>query len=455
MTWLLRLASVATALLGALTVADLKYRTSGIVLWPLKLLACAVAPLVALIGAALALAGLKRRDPLAAGFGLLGALASIRYVTQSVAPHPGFEQAFEPGWQERIPAAQRERFLARRWTPILPAPPRGVCQRNVVYGVNPETGQDLLADLWLPPADQARSGLGVIYVHGGAWRLGTKDMGTRPFFRRLAGQGHVVMDIDYTLAPATDVPGMVGDVKRALIWLKQNAAAYGVNPERIVLIGGSAGGHLALLAAYTPNDAALQPDGSTVDTSVRAVVSFYGPTDFLDVHEDVERNRLRLIRRKRIRPYGALVETLLQRGGVVSPGTPIERRRQLCRASARRGAVRAARPLRAAFAQWPGRAALPADAFAARHRRHLRHEPLGAPAAPAPAGGRRAFRAGRVPQQRPRLRPGPAAHLPGGAGRDVRCRAIPGVDGLNNPIKLLRNPAQTIEKSSGRVYNGR
>ena len=324
MTWLLRLASVATALLGALTVADLKYRTSGIVLWPLKLLACAVAPLVALIGAALALAGMKRRDPLAAGFGLLGALASIRYVRQSVAPHTGFERAFDPGWQERIPPAQRGRFLARRWTPIMPAPPRGVCQRKVKYGVNPETGQNLLADLWLPPADQARSGLGVLYVHGGAWRLGTKDLGTRPFFRRLAGQGHVVMDIDYTLAPTTDVPGMVGDVKRALIWLKQNAGAYGVNPERIVLIGGSAGGHLALLAAYTHNDVALQPDGSTVDTSVRAVVSFYGPTDFLDVHEDVERNRLRLIRRKRIRPYGALVETLLQRGGVVSPGTPIE-----------------------------------------------------------------------------------------------------------------------------------
>ena len=73
MTWLLRLASVAAALLGALTVADLKYRTSGIVLWPLRLLACAVAPTGAVIGAALALAGLKRRDPVAAGLGRLGA----------------------------------------------------------------------------------------------------------------------------------------------------------------------------------------------------------------------------------------------------------------------------------------------------------------------------------------------------------------------------------------------
>ena len=121
----------------------------------------------------------------------------------------------------------------------MPAPPRGVCQPNVAYGVNPRTGKDLLADLWLPPQDQARSGVGVIYVHGGAWRLGTKDMGTRPFFRRLAGQGHVVMDIDYTLAPATDVPGMVGDVKRALIWLKQNAAAYAplISPEIITSTG--------------------------------------------------------------------------------------------------------------------------------------------------------------------------------------------------------------------------
>ena len=132
------------------------------------------------------------------------------------------------------------------------------------------------------------------------------------------------MDIEYTLAPATDVPGEVHDVKRALIWLKQNAAAYDINPERIVLIGGSAGGHLALLAAYTPNDPALQPDGSTIDTSVRAVVSFYGPTDFLDVYDDVERTRLRLTKRKRIRPYGALVESLLRLSGLVPPGTPIE-----------------------------------------------------------------------------------------------------------------------------------
>jgi acetyl esterase/lipase len=184
-----------------------------------------------------------------------------------------------------------------------------------------------LADLWLPPAGVERSGLGVVYVHGGAWRLGEKNMGTGWMFRRLASQGHVIMDIDYTLAPASDVPGMVQDVKRAVIWLKRNGAEYGVDAQRITLMGASAGGHLALLAAYTPNEAAFQPDESAVDTAVRGVVSFYGPADFLDMYEGVEATRARIARRKRIRPYGALLEGMLQRAGLTPAGAPVEQTR--------------------------------------------------------------------------------------------------------------------------------
>ena len=307
-----------------LAIADLKYRTSGIVLWPLKMVVTAVTPLVALLGVVLGLVGLRRRDPITAGLGLLGAGLSSRYIAQSISPHRGFDQTFGEGWQQRIPPEQAERFLKRRWVPLLRRAPAGAWQRNLGYGVNPETGRRLVADLWQPPAGVASSGLAVLYVHGGAWRLGEKDMGTRPFFRRLASQGHVVMDVEYTLVPATDVPGEVRDVKRALIWLKRNAVEMGVNPERIVLMGGSAGGHLALLTAYSPNDPDLQPDASPVDTSVRAVVSFYGPADFLDLYDDVERSRERLVRRKRIRPYGALVEAVVQLGGLTPPKTPIE-----------------------------------------------------------------------------------------------------------------------------------
>jgi len=72
---------------------------------------------------------------------------------------------------------------------------------------------------------------------------------------------------------------MMGDVKRAITWMKQNAGHYGVNPERIVLMGYSSGAHLALLAAYSDSHPALRPPGLDADTSVRGVVSYYGLPD--------------------------------------------------------------------------------------------------------------------------------------------------------------------------------
>ena len=323
---LLRFMALATVAAGVLTLADLRGRTSSILLWGPKLLESAVAPWLTLTGGLLAMVGLRRRDPLVASAGLAGAALAAGYVRRVTAPHHGFEQAFGTDGLQRIPEQQRRAMLALRYTPFAPAPP-AACVRNVPYGVHPETGQLLLADLWQPPANAARSGLGVIYVHGGAWRLGEKNMGTGWMFRRLASQGHVIMDIDYTLAPASDVTGMVQDVKRAVVWLKRNGAEYSVDAQCVVLMGASAGGHLALLAAYTPNDAAFQPDESTVDTAVRGVVSFYGPADLLDMYEGVEATRARIARRKRIRPYGALLESLLQRAGLAPAGSPIEQAR--------------------------------------------------------------------------------------------------------------------------------
>ena len=53
-----------------------------------------------------------------------------------------------------------------------------------------------------------------------------KDLGTRPFFAHLASQGHVIMDVAYRLAPETDMMGMVHDVKRSIVWMKEHALAY-------------------------------------------------------------------------------------------------------------------------------------------------------------------------------------------------------------------------------------
>ena len=85
----------------------------------------------------------------------------------------------------------------------------------------------------------------------------------------------------------------VGDVKRALAWMKTHAADYQVNPDRVVLIGASAGGHLALLAAYAPDHPQLTPpDVHGCDLSVRAVVSYYGPSDLYAVYEHTRQQRV-------------------------------------------------------------------------------------------------------------------------------------------------------------------
>ena len=80
-------------------------------------------------------------------------------------------------------------------------------------------------------------------------------------------------------------PDHVVDVKRAIAWVREHADEYGVDPDRICIAGGSAGGHLCALAALTADDRSLQPGFEDADTSVAAAAPFYGVYDFLDENE--------------------------------------------------------------------------------------------------------------------------------------------------------------------------
>jgi len=246
-----------------------------------KLLANAWSPLWAILGAVGASLGWMYRAPGAIPAGVVGAAMMTWYAWRCTRDHEGFEKAFGAGWEKRIPPEQARLMVRRRWTWFLSmkASPEPRLERDLSYWTLPDTQEELLCDVWSPASGRA-SGLAIVYLHSSGWAAGDKDFGTRPFFGHLVAQGHTVMDVAYRLCPEVDIFGMVGDVKRAVAWMKANASRYGVDPSKLVLAGGSAGAHLALLAGNAPQHPELTPgDLRSADLSVCGIVSYYGPTD--------------------------------------------------------------------------------------------------------------------------------------------------------------------------------
>jgi acetyl esterase/lipase len=283
-----RALSVGSALLSSLTLVRLPDGPL-LYLWMLKAAGAALAPRLALLSAGGALLGLLAGDRVATLAGLWGVFVATRHVALVAADHHGFAEAFGPAWLAQIPRAQRARMRTQRFAPLHPPSPPGPRQNDVVIATNRDTGHAVKADLWQPPPGVPRSGVGLIYLHGSGWHYLDKDKGTRGFFRHLAGLGHVVLDVGYTLAPATGLEGMMDEVKEAIAYLKGHAGDLHLDPTRIVLAGASAGAHLALLAAYTGNDLRWQPAGLVADTTVCGVVAYYGVSDLAAAHDALQR----------------------------------------------------------------------------------------------------------------------------------------------------------------------
>jgi acetyl esterase/lipase len=251
----------------------------GGIIWLPKLWAGAWAPFLALSGLLGALLGWMTGDIYSVVAGLLGAALGIRHTVIVTRPHDPFSLALGADWERRIPADLKARLGKHRYRLVQPAFPSVPGQRDVDLGKSGQTDQLLLCDIWQPPDGVPHTGLGIIYFHGGLWSALDKDFLTQPLFRRLVSQGHVIMDVAYSLAPAADMTRMLGDVKQAILWMKSHAGEYGINPQRIVLLGISGGAHLALLAAYAPGHPAFQRIQPLADMSVHAVVSIFGVTD--------------------------------------------------------------------------------------------------------------------------------------------------------------------------------
>ena len=153
-------------------------------------------------------------------------------------------------------------------------------------------GMDLKLDVYLPTQNTANNGASLIVVHGGSWSAGERS--DFPQWNQLfAAQGVTVFDIDYRLAQSNYLTA-TGDVKYAVKWVKENAVKFKISPDRIALLGRSAGGHLALLAAYSAGDARLAASCSDTDwnENVRAVVSIYAPTDLVWAYDNPANQRV-------------------------------------------------------------------------------------------------------------------------------------------------------------------
>lgn len=157
-------------------------------------------------------------------------------------------------------------------------------KENVPYGsVN---GTELRLDVYEPAEHGTKTHPAVVLIHGGGWTSLDKST-MRGMGQFLARFGFVAFSVDYRLFKGNENcwPAQLDDVQRAVRWVRANAAAYSVNPERIGAYGHSAGAQLAALLGMEDtrdnSDSAL----AAYSSRVRAVVDVSGPTDFTAEHD--------------------------------------------------------------------------------------------------------------------------------------------------------------------------
>lgn len=155
---------------------------------------------------------------------------------------------------------------------------KAVVENNVEYS-NPDE-QHLQMDI-AHPAEGNGPFPAILCIHGGGFRAGTRQ-GYSGLIQKFAERGYVAATVTYRLAPKYQFPAAVYDVKAAVRFLRANAAKYHIDPNRIGVTGGSAGGHLAQFLGVTAGVKQFEGDGGNPQESsrVQCVVNYYGPSDF-------------------------------------------------------------------------------------------------------------------------------------------------------------------------------
>jgi acetyl esterase/lipase len=156
-------------------------------------------------------------------------------------------------------------------------------QSDIVFRI---AGRDTLRlDLSRPSNSQSR-GL-VVIVHGGGWRAGNKSERLSPVVRRIAAAGYAVASVDYrlTTGDANRFPAALEDVWCAVAFLRRQSRALGINADRIVIAGESAGSQLAAMTALAPDIAGRACPDPGLSGSLTGVIGMYGIYDFLSLDD--------------------------------------------------------------------------------------------------------------------------------------------------------------------------
>ena len=226
-----------------------------------------------------------RRDPRGLALAAASSAGLAHLVAQSRQVRRVAEDALVEGlgadYLDELETRPTPAELAVPWRrlvyPFRVREPRVHVERDIVY--DDTAGRRGTLDVYRPVGAQLSDAPVLVQVHGGGWSIGRKDQQGIPLMQHLAAKGWVCVAINYRLAPRHRWPAQIIDVKRSLAWVREHIAAYGGDPGYIALTGGSAGAHLAALAALTPGRREWQPGFEDADTSVQVAVPHYGVYD--------------------------------------------------------------------------------------------------------------------------------------------------------------------------------
>jgi acetyl esterase/lipase len=182
------------------------------------------------------------------------------------------------------PAALAQQPAAQR----PPLPPGFVADLDVKYVPNGDSSQVL--DIFFPEKRAEKPQPLLIWIHGGGWAGGSQRQWR--YLNQLP-RGYEVASIEYRFSQKALFPAQIQDCQAAIRWLRAHANKYNIDPNRLGVVGESAGGHLAALIGVSGGKNAFPPIGGNEDQSdrVQAVVDVFGPADFWTVVQQAEEDK--------------------------------------------------------------------------------------------------------------------------------------------------------------------